>query len=123
VLCVRERERAVGVVGNGVVVIAATNCPEQIDAAALRRFSRLIYVPLPDAEARADMLRVCVRGARHALTDDDVRALALETELRALCWLLLVAHVDACASLCRGYSFADIERAVVNMLMLPIRCA
>lgn len=37
-----------------IVVMAATNRPDLLDAALLRpgRFDRLVYVPLPDAEAR-----------------------------------------------------------------------
>ncbi|WP_158882121.1 AAA family ATPase [Amycolatopsis anabasis] len=42
-----------------VVVLGATNRPELIDPALLRpgRLERLVYVPPPDAEARADILR------------------------------------------------------------------
>ena len=38
----------------GVVVMAATNRPDRVDAALLRpgRFDRLLYVPPPDQEAR-----------------------------------------------------------------------
>src|SRR3712207_9586924 len=42
-----------------VVVIGATNRPDLIDPALLRpgRLERLVYVPPPDAEARAEILR------------------------------------------------------------------
>src|SRR3712207_8299417 len=42
-----------------VVVIGATNRPDLIDPALLRpgRLERLVYVPPPDAEARAAILR------------------------------------------------------------------
>ena len=42
-----------------VVVVGATNRPELIDPALLRpgRLERLVYVPPPDADARADILR------------------------------------------------------------------
>jgi vacuolar protein-sorting-associated protein 4 len=45
-----------GVDNKGILTLAATNLPWQIDKAALRRFDRRIYVPLPDAEARSKML-------------------------------------------------------------------
>lgn len=44
----------------GVLVVAATNRPDLLDAALLRpgRFDKLIHVPLPDLEARAAIIRV-----------------------------------------------------------------
>ena len=49
---------------NGVVVIAATNRPDQLDAALLRpgRFDRLVYVPLPDDESRRSQWRLHLAG-------------------------------------------------------------
>jgi SpoVK/Ycf46/Vps4 family AAA+-type ATPase len=38
--------------GGDVLVIGATNLPKELDSAAKRRFSKLIYVGNPDAEAR-----------------------------------------------------------------------
>jgi vacuolar protein-sorting-associated protein 4 len=45
-----------GMDNTGILTLAATNLPWQIDKAALRRFERRIYVPLPGPEARATML-------------------------------------------------------------------
>jgi transitional endoplasmic reticulum ATPase len=44
----------------GVVVIGATNRPDIIDEALLRpgRFDRILEVPLPDKEARKEILRI-----------------------------------------------------------------
>ena len=39
-----------------VLLIGATNRPEDIDEAARRRFVKRLYVPLPDAEAREGLL-------------------------------------------------------------------
>ncbi|GAB3582953.1 AAA family ATPase [Amycolatopsis endophytica] len=54
-----------------VVVLGATNRPELVDPALLRpgRLERLVYVPPPDAEARADILRAT---ARHTPLASDV---------------------------------------------------
>lgn len=53
-----------------VVILGATNRPELIDPALLRpgRLERLVFVPPPDAEARADILRAAGRNV--PLADD-----------------------------------------------------
>jgi transitional endoplasmic reticulum ATPase len=64
-----------------VVVVGATNRPELIDPALLRpgRLERLVYVPPPDAAARADILRAA--GANTPLAADvDLDALAAELD-------------------------------------------
>ena len=49
-----------------VVVIGATNRPDLVDPALLRpgRLERLVYVPPPDADARAEILRAASRPCR-----------------------------------------------------------
>ena len=64
-----------------VVVVGATNRPELIDPALLRpgRLERLVYVPPPDAAARADILRAA--GANTPLAADvDLGALGADLE-------------------------------------------
>jgi SpoVK/Ycf46/Vps4 family AAA+-type ATPase len=48
---------------DGVLVLAATNAPWHIDPAFRRpgRFDRILFVPPPDAAARADILRLHLR--------------------------------------------------------------
>jgi transitional endoplasmic reticulum ATPase len=48
---------------DGVLILAATNAPWHMDAALRRpgRFDRVIFVPPPDAEARAAILQVLLR--------------------------------------------------------------
>ncbi|MEN3302555.1 AAA family ATPase [Pseudonocardia sp.] len=64
-----------------VVVVGATNRPELVDPALLRpgRLERLVFVPPPDAEARADILRAAGRNTPLA-EDVDLDALAVELE-------------------------------------------
>jgi transitional endoplasmic reticulum ATPase len=64
-----------------VVVVGATNRPELIDPALLRpgRLERLIYVPPPDADARADILRAAAAHTPLA-ADVDLDALGAELE-------------------------------------------
>jgi transitional endoplasmic reticulum ATPase len=64
-----------------VVVLGATNRPELIDPALLRpgRLERLVYVPPPDADARAAILRAAARNTPLA-TDVNLDVLAGELE-------------------------------------------
>ncbi|HEU0239098.1 MAG TPA: AAA family ATPase [Micromonosporaceae bacterium] len=63
-----------------VVVIGATNRPDLVDSALLRpgRLERLVYVPPPDAAARAEILRA---AAKSVPLDDDVNLDELAGEL------------------------------------------
>jgi transitional endoplasmic reticulum ATPase len=64
-----------------VVVVGATNRPELVDPALLRpgRLERLVFVPPPDAEARADILRAAGRNTPLA-EDVDLDALAADLD-------------------------------------------
>ncbi len=64
----------------GVLVLAATNMPWQVDPAFRRpgRFDRLLFVPPPDAPARAAILRILCRDK--PTQDVDYDLLARRTE-------------------------------------------
>ncbi|KAI8381327.1 skd1 protein [Radiomyces spectabilis] len=90
-------------VGNdmdGVLVLGATNIPWQLDAAIRRRFEKRIYIPLPDAAARATMFALNVGSTPCHLTAADYKRLADMTD---------------------GYSGSDIAILVRDALMQPIR--
>lgn len=55
--------------GEDVILVAATNLPEEIDGAAASRFEERIEVPPPDASAREAILGVHLRE-RPVVTDD-----------------------------------------------------
>ncbi|HUW13286.1 MAG TPA: ATP-binding protein [Anaerolineae bacterium] len=84
----------------GVFVIAATNEPEKIDSAIIRtgRLDKIVYVGPPDAEARAEMLRLhlsgrpvesgldaaSIAGALEGYSASDIRFLVDEAARQAL---------------------------------------
>ncbi|MGH3700571.1 MAG: AAA family ATPase [Pseudonocardiaceae bacterium] len=76
-----------------VVVLGATNRPELIDPALLRpgRLERLVYVPPPDADARAAILRSTARNT----------PLAADVNLDALAGELAGYSAADCAALIR----------------------
>ncbi|MCM1520081.1 MAG: AAA family ATPase [Lachnoclostridium sp.] len=65
----------------GVFVIASTNRPDMIDQAVLRRgrIDQVIFIPVPDAESRAAMFELHLKG-RPFDTSIDYSALAALTE-------------------------------------------
>ncbi|MDB5098592.1 MAG: ATP-binding protein [Cyanobacteria bacterium RYN_339] len=64
----------------GVLILAATNAPWHLDAAFRRpgRFDQVLFVPPPDQDARAAILRVLLRGKPVETIDAD--AVARKTE-------------------------------------------
>lgn len=64
----------------GVLILAATNAPWHLDPAFRRpgRFDRILFVPPPDAPARASILRLLLKGKPVAEIDFD--ALAKKTD-------------------------------------------
>jgi SpoVK/Ycf46/Vps4 family AAA+-type ATPase len=64
----------------GVLILAATNAPWHLDPAFRRpgRFDRVLFVPPPDAAARASILRILVRGK--PVGDIDFEQLARRTD-------------------------------------------
>ena len=88
---------------NGVVVIAATNRPDQLDAAILRpgRFDRLIYVPLPDEESRLSQWKMHLEGKPGAKSLDYEK--------------ITTASV--------GYSGAEIQHIVNKVAMESLKAA
>lgn len=87
-----------------VVVLGATNRPELIDPALLRpgRLEKLIFVPPPDAAARADILRTAGRSV----------PLAEDVELAALAGELDGYSAADCAALLREAALAAMRRDV-----------
>jgi cell division protease FtsH len=77
---------------DGVIVIAATNRKDILDAALLRpgRFDRLITIPLPDTKSRKDILNVYLKNKK---LDKDI-------------------DIDTLADLSTGYSGAQLKNLI-----------
>ncbi|MGQ4890970.1 MAG: AAA family ATPase [Candidatus Njordarchaeia archaeon] len=85
--------------GERLVVIAATNLPEDIDPAFRRRFEKRIYVPPPNKEARKEIFKIHLKGIE---VSNDV-------------------DFDKLAELTEGYTGSDIALIVREASMRPIR--
>jgi transitional endoplasmic reticulum ATPase len=86
---------------SNVIIIAATNRPDIIDAALLRpgRFDRLLYVPPPDKEARIQIFKI--HTSKKPLAED--------------------INIDNLANQTEGYTGADIAALASAAVMLALR--
>lgn len=86
---------------SNVIIIAATNRPDIIDAALLRpgRFDRLLYVPPPDKESRIRIFKI--HTSKKPLADD--------------------VNIDNLANQTEGYTGADIAALASAAVMLALR--
>jgi len=85
---------------DNIIIIGATNRPQEFDEAVRRRFVRRLYVPLPVKRARQQIIEKLIQQVHHNLTDDQVEGLAELTE---------------------GYSGADMDSLCRYAAMQPLR--
>jgi SpoVK/Ycf46/Vps4 family AAA+-type ATPase len=112
-----------------LLLIACTNCPWDLDAAVMRRFPRRIYINLPDAETRKELVNQLLQTAgKHSLTKQqiativkrlegfsgsDISSIASEASfgpLRSLGSVQAIQSADA--NQIRPISFPDFEQAM-----------
>ena len=90
----------VGKTDSQVLVLGATNVPWELDAAIRRRFEKRVYIPLPEPEARAYMVKLNLGDTPNNLSEDDFERIGDITE---------------------GASGSDIKVLVKEALMEPLR--
>lgn len=83
-----------------VIVIGATNKPQELDDAVLRRLVKRIYIPLPDGNGRRLLLKHKLKGQSFSLPSRDLERLVTQTE---------------------GYSGSDLQALCEEAAMMPIR--
>ncbi|CAM8984694.1 unnamed protein product [Rhodiola kirilowii] len=84
-----------------ILLIGATNRPQELDEAARRRLTKRLYIPLPSLEARAWIIRnLLEKDGLFKLTDDDTNTICNLTE---------------------GYSGSDMKNLVKDASMGPLR--
>lgn len=84
-----------------VLVLAATNCPWDIDEAARRRFVRRQYIPLPEVETRETQIRTLLGHQKHDLSEEDIGRLVGMTDGEFAVMQLLVGHEKELMQMCR----------------------
>ncbi len=90
----------VSLIRDEVLLIGATNHPDQLDAAAWRRFDEILHFPKPNRQMRAAILELIT--AQMELADFDAEELAAETEGLTGSDLRLVLREAVLAALVEG---------------------
>jgi len=83
-----------------VIVLAATNRPEDCDPALLRRFAVRVLVGLPTRKDRKKIIKRLLVDVEHSITSSQLNELALATE---------------------GWSGSDLESMTREAVMAPVR--
>lgn len=97
-----------------VFILGATSRPDMIDAALLRpgRLDKLLYCPLPDLNARREILMVSVRKLFSTV---DEQAIGLTQEIQDL--------IGTISRNTEGFSGADLQSIVTNAQLLRVHDA
>ncbi len=83
-----------------LLLVGATNRPQELDEAARRRLTKRLYIPLPEPAARRGLTKHLLRDQQHLLSEADL---------------------DRITQLSEGYSGADIKVLCSEASMGPIR--
>nr|XP_046257533.1 spastin isoform X2 [Scatophagus argus] len=83
-----------------VLVMGATNRPQELDEAVLRRFAKRVYVALPDTETRLTLLKNLLAKHGNPLSQNELSSLAKATS---------------------GYSGSDLTSLAKDAALGPIR--
>ncbi|XP_023949744.2 fidgetin-like protein 1 [Bicyclus anynana] len=83
-----------------LLIVGATNRPQELDEAARRRLVKRLYIPLPDIDARKQIMSNLLKEETHELTERDMAEVARLTD---------------------GYSGADMKSLCSEAAMGPIR--
>lgn len=83
-----------------VLVVGATNRPQELDEAARRRLVKRLYIPLPELEARRRIITNLLGKEKQELSEEEVEEISRRTE---------------------GYSGADMANLCKEAAMGPIR--
>ncbi len=83
-----------------VLIVGATNLPQEIDDAARRRFAKKLYIPLPEQSSREALITTLLAKNNHTLSNSEVKKLSRDTD---------------------GFSGADLKNLCQQAAMGPVR--
>ncbi|XQJ25909.1 metalloprotease, putative [Leishmania guyanensis] len=115
--------------GDRVLLIGATNRPDELDEAARRRMEKRLYIPLPDKAARRELIQRLFKSlapseagetgdARNA---GEAASSSTTTVAARVTHTLTDADLDSLVCSTEGYSGADLKQLCREAAMGPLR--
>ncbi|ORX97579.1 AAA-domain-containing protein [Basidiobolus meristosporus CBS 931.73] len=83
-----------------ILIVGATNRPQEIDEAARRRFRKRLYIPLPESAGRYTIVKNLLKKQKNSLTEADIQEICRLTD---------------------GYSGSDMDGLCREAALGPIR--
>ena len=83
-----------------VLIIGATNLPQELDDAVRRRFVKRLYIPLPNIDGRTQLITNLTSNEAFSMNEDDIKFLTHKS---------------------KGFSGADIYSLCAEASMVPLR--
>jgi SpoVK/Ycf46/Vps4 family AAA+-type ATPase len=83
-----------------ILLIGATNRPDELDSAMQRRLAKRMYIPLPNAEGRLQILKNLLKGVKNVVNDRELEIIVNRS---------------------KGYSGSDMKNLCTEACMFPLR--
>ena len=94
-----------------ILIIGATNRPDDLDEAVRRRLGKRLYIPLPNAAGRRQFLqRLVSKEKAEKIADGKPSQINLDE-----------ANVEELVAITKGYSGADLKNLSTEAAMVPLR--
>lgn len=87
-----------------ILIIGATNRPDELDEAVRRRLEKRLYIPLPDREGRSAFIKAMIKNQ-----SQDIKIELSEEDIEKI------------VTLTKGYSGADLESLCTEASLIPLR--
>ncbi|GBB88176.1 hypothetical protein RclHR1_01470024 [Rhizophagus clarus] len=71
--------KTAGLEEDRILLVGATNRPQEIDEAARRRFRKRLYIPLPEHDGRFAIIKNLLLKQKHSLTDEQIHEICKKT--------------------------------------------
>ncbi|CAG9571396.1 katanin-like protein [Leishmania major strain Friedlin] len=115
--------------GDRVLLIGATNRPDELDEAARRRMEKRLYIPLPDEAARRELIQRLLKSLGPSEAGEDgaignageAASTATATTTTQVTHTLTDADLDTLVRSTDGYSGADLKQLCREAAMGPLR--
>ena len=100
-------------------VIGATNRPQDLDSAVLRRFDKRILVDIPTQDDRVTMLQNCLNDVKHSVGKKDLVEIAKKLEGYSgsdITGLIKAAVYAPLKDICRSVDFITMDQSDLPLL-------